>query len=178
MLAYPIGASGQILVLTDEVLAHFRLQRQTRPWHREAGGQLFARFDADRILLVEATGPRPSDRRCRMSYLPDRVAEQQEIDERFPQGLHFVGDWHTHPEDRPSPSTVDLRSTADGFWRSRHSLHAFLMVIVGRAYPPSGLHVSLTDAHGPHVLQPQDVLTLAFPDVQGGRHRTDGSALL
>jgi hypothetical protein len=59
---------------------------------------------------VEATGPRRTDRRTRTSSVPDRRAEQREIDDRFRRGLHFLGDWHTHPKNIPHPSGPDVAS--------------------------------------------------------------------
>ena len=153
MITFPIGTSGQKLAFADNVLARFRRYQQMRWWHREAGGQLFARVRDGWIEVAEATGPRRTDRRSRTSYEPDPRAEQREIDERFPLGLHFVGDWHTHPEDRPSPSLIDTRSTAEGVRRSFHSLHAFVMVIVGRGVFPEALHVSVHDGEALYLLR-------------------------
>lgn len=155
VIAFPIGTSAQRLVLSGNVLAYFEHYKQTRWWQREAGGQLFARVEDGWIEVVEATGPRRTDRRSRTSYEPDRRAEQREIDERFPLGIHFVGDWHTHPEDIPSPSPVDLRSTAEGVRRSRHGLRAFVMVIVGRDTFPEALHVSMHDGSAQYILNPE-----------------------
>jgi hypothetical protein len=45
VIGYSIGASGQHLQLSDKVIDHFDRHRQTRFWHREAGGLLFAKFD-------------------------------------------------------------------------------------------------------------------------------------
>ena len=83
-LRYPIGTSGQTLVVDVPVLAHFERHRQIRWWQREAGGQLFSRVEGEVITIVEATGPRLGDRRTRHSYEPDRRAEQVEIDDRHP----------------------------------------------------------------------------------------------
>ena len=152
MIVYPIGSSGQGLIFSAEVVGWFKRHQQLRWWQREAGGQLFARFQESDIHIVEATGPRRTDRRSRTSYEPDRLAEQLEIDERFRNGLHLVGDWHTHPEDLPRPSPIDLTSTADGFRRSRHGLNAFVMTIVGRSVLPTGLYVSLHDGGALHIL--------------------------
>jgi integrative and conjugative element protein (TIGR02256 family) len=153
---YPIGASGQVLLFHPEVIARFKRHQQLRWWQCEAGGQLFARFRDTTIEVVEATGPRRSDRRSRYNYEPDRRAEQREIDQRFALGLHFIGDWHTHPEDYPRPSGVDLRSTAEGFRKSKHQLRAFVLVIAGRAKFPAGLYVSLHDDHAHQVLAPAE----------------------
>jgi integrative and conjugative element protein (TIGR02256 family) len=66
-----------------------------------------------------------------------------EIKSCFSDGLHFVGDWHTHPEGEPTPSSVDIKSMEDCFKKSSHQLEAFMMVIVGQAKFPKGLWVSL-----------------------------------
>lgn len=145
MRRYAFDPSGQAVVLSAGVLEHMHRYRQTRCWHREAGGLLFARFDGANVLVDAASGPGRQDRRGRFSYRPDRAAEQREIDGRHATGLHFVGTWHTHPEDRPSPSGVDLASMADIFTKSRHGLNAFAMVIVGRCTTEEGTYVGLWD---------------------------------
>lgn len=154
LILYPIGSSGQTLVLSDVVIAHFDRHRQRRWRQREAGGQLFARFDGPQILVEEATGPRRGDLRTRTSYVPDRRAEQQEIFSRHEQGLHYVGDWHSHPEMFPVPSDCDVRSIGDCVAQSTHTLNAFVLIVVGRADLPAGLHVSLHNGRQTLVLQP------------------------
>ena len=154
MIVYPIGNSGQSVVLNELVVRHLARHRQLRCRRLEAGGQLFARFDGSEIVIVEATGPRRRDRRSRTSYVPDRRAEQKEIEERHGRGLHFVGDWHTHPEARPTPSETDVRNIADCFKRSTHALNGFILIVVGRANAPGGLHVSLYDGVNRLVLWP------------------------
>jgi integrative and conjugative element protein (TIGR02256 family) len=155
MIEYPIGFSGQTLVFADPVVETFSKYRQLRFWQREAGGQLFGRFHGSRIKVVEATGPRRTDRRTRTSYVPDRRAEQREIDDRFRRGLHFLGDWHTHPENIPHPSGPDVASLDDTVRRSAHAMLAFVLVVVGQRPAPEGLHVSLFCGDGvSHVLEP------------------------
>jgi len=143
MIAYEIGTSATTIKLSDRVLQHFETHRQRRWYHSEAGGQLFARFAEGSVNVVEATGPRNTDQRGRTYYRPDRNAEQREIDEMFKRGLHFVGDWHTHPENFPTPSPSDKLSIAETLAKSRHALNGLLLVIVGKASAPEGMHVSI-----------------------------------
>jgi integrative and conjugative element protein (TIGR02256 family) len=157
VIEYPIGASGQVVVLTDAALAHMAACRQLRRSHAEAGGQLFARLDGHRVVVEEATGPRGTDRRTRASYLPDRAAEQKEIVERHACGLHYVGEWHTHPDSVPEPSHRDRDSMAECVARSEHALNGFLLVIVGQADAPAGLHVAVHDEQGCHRLAPNGI---------------------
>jgi integrative and conjugative element protein (TIGR02256 family) len=145
MIVFPIGTSGQRLVFSSAVVGHFRNHRQLRWWHREAGGQLFARFAMPDIVIEKATGPRRSDWRTRYSYRPNRRAEQREFRAHYARGLHFVGDWHTHPESIPRPSSRDQRSMQEMVTRSAHALNGFVLVIVGQEDLPGGVFVALVD---------------------------------
>lgn len=103
-------------------------------------------MDAAAITIELATGPRQSDRRTRYGYVPDRKAEQEEINRMFAKGLLFIGDWHTHPERLPQPSHSDLRSIRNVFRASKHHLPAFLLLIAGTDPFPDGLCLSLYSA--------------------------------
>ena len=156
MIAYAVGQSGQTLILTDAVLVHLDSHRQLDAKSREAGGQLFACIDESNIVVERATGPRPSDRRSILSFVPDRIAERREINNLFRAGMHFVGDWHTHPEPQPRPSKTDIRSFRNMFRKSRHQLAGFVMIIVGTAEAPDGLFVGVSDGKKLEELAPQE----------------------
>lgn len=148
-LTYGLDADGPAVILTDEALAAMLRHRQQRARDPEAGGQLFARFEGDSTVIIEATGPKCRDRRSRYLFIPDRLLQRQEILARHRDGKHFVGDWHTHPEPVPSPSrALDIAGMIDCFQKSRHDLQAFVMVIVGTAEPPEGIYVGLVDGNG------------------------------
>ncbi len=154
-IIYPIGESGQVLTLEQTVLDHFARWRQSDSKMPESGGQLFGSVQGQSVKLIRATGPRKSDRRGRFFFIADRFAERREISTLHELGLHYLGDWHTHPEAFPAPSGIDLSSMADLFVRSKHDLNAFLMVIVGTADFPKGLHVSLHEANAWSALNAQ-----------------------
>jgi integrative and conjugative element protein (TIGR02256 family) len=156
MIEYLLEPTGEILSFNETVLEHFRRHRQLRFWSREAGGQLFAQFSPKRVSVTHITGPRRTDRRGKRHYLPDRAAENAEIAAMYAKDLHFVGDWHTHAEKIPTPSTVDLASLADSVTKSRHQLLGFCLVIVGQAEPPSGLHVSFHVGSSYQIVAPVD----------------------
>jgi integrative and conjugative element protein (TIGR02256 family) len=145
VITVPLTAEGANLVLSDAVVEHFALCQQVLHNEAEAGGQLFARLTRYEIFVEEATGPRPTDRRGRTHYIPDRQAERKEIRERFDLGLHYVGDWHTHPENVPVPSPIDRFTISDCSRRSTHKLAGFLLIVVGNGTFPECLHISLHD---------------------------------
>jgi integrative and conjugative element protein (TIGR02256 family) len=162
---FPIGDSGQVIRLGGAVLKKLVRHRQRLFWQPESGGQLFARLAGSLIDIVEATGPRVTDRRGRYHYHPDKVAEQREIDCRFAQGLHFVGDWHTHAQALPEPSWTDLDSMMTMVQRSRHEMNGFVLVIVGTAKLPGGLYLAVHDGLVAHRLPPS---SLTQGEVPGG----------
>ncbi|MFD2051873.1 Mov34/MPN/PAD-1 family protein [Mesorhizobium calcicola] len=127
---------------SPDVLRVFDAHRQTGWFSKEAGGQLFADIKADLWLVLAATGPRSADRRGRFHFWPDRKAEQREIDRHFAAGLHYVGDWHTHPQNVPAPSQGDIVSIENVVRESTIYTSGLLLCIVGLAPFPEGLHVS------------------------------------
>lgn len=155
-LRYPIGTTGQALVLPNHVVHHLNRHRQTRFFSREAGGQLFSRLQGGDVVVDRITGPRTSDWRTRTSYRPNRAAERREIRSQFREGFHFVGDWHSHPEAQPQPSRTDLLSIAECVRQSVHDLNGFILVLVGLARWPEGLHVSVHDGTTMAVLRQAD----------------------
>lgn len=157
MIKYTIGSLGQTLVLTDRVIKHLTRHRQVGTDDLEGGGQLFAQFDGSTVRVEQATGPRPSDRRSLMAFVPNRFAERREINRLFKRGLHFVGDWHTHAESYPRPSKTDIDSFMEMFRESRHKLAGFVMIIVGTAPPMEGLFVGLVNGESWQELQPLPV---------------------
>lgn len=120
----------------------FDSYRQRGWFKREAGGQLFAEIKDDVWRVVAATGPSAADRRGRFHFWPDRKSEQREIDQYFSAGLEYVGDWHTHPEQVPTPSRSDITSIENVVRESTLHTPGLLLCIVGRATFPNGLYVS------------------------------------
>jgi len=141
------AASGTV-EFTDSVLALFRRHRQRHFWSCEAGGQLFFRPDESVFRVGLATGPGRHDRCSPFSFWPNRAREQQDIQRFFPQGLHYIGDWHSHPEDNPSPSDTDINKMLAIFRESDHQLPFMLLVVVGRSSDSGGLWVGTVNREG------------------------------
>lgn len=131
------------IVIEYSVLQHFQKHAQSRLWKREAGGQLFARFEQDFVHIVFATGPYRSDKRSRHSFKPDKSMALNDINKMFRNGYHYVGDWHTHSEIDPYPSKQDIMCMQECFTKSSHSLGSFVLVIVGSMPSAEMLWVSL-----------------------------------
>ncbi len=145
-MTYVLPGLRERVVLSDEVLQYLLEFRQLAG-RDEAGGQLFAKFDGDSVIsVVRATGPSSRDRRGQFWFIPSRWREQAEINRMYREGLHFVGDWHTHPQGTPEPSQKDIDSILDCHTKSRKGIRGFLLIIVGLNPFPTGLYVGLTNA--------------------------------
>ena len=153
-LTYRIGESGDVVRFDQSALQTFANYRQRHWWQTEAGGQLFAEFNELGSRVVTATEPTRWDQRFRRGFRPHRPSEQGAIDAHFHQGLHFIGDWHTHAEHYPLPSAEDVTSINECVRLSKHQLNGFLLVIVGQADFPQGLFVGFADGYQVHRLSP------------------------
>ena len=141
------NANKPKIEFSAEVIDFLDKHAQRGMFSCEAGGQLFARVDRSHWRVVSATGPRTNDMRSRLRFVMRRREAQLEIDQYFQQGLHYVGDWHTHPEGVPRPSKQDVRSMRKLLSTSEYELPGFLMLIVGNSGSASDWWLTL-HSHG------------------------------
>lgn len=133
----------------DSVLDHFTQHKQRGRRAREAGGQLFAEIEEQLIKVKVATGPHPEDKRWRFMFSPSVKVEQEEIRKYFAnEKLHYMGDWHTHPQDKPVPSGMDIKSSEKTFSENNNGIFGVLMIIVGTDEFPNSLYVALQTENG------------------------------
>ncbi len=104
------------LLIEDRVLNAVLPFQQRDPSSTEAGGILMG-FRRDHHLHVdELTCHFPGDTRARTSFCRGRVGHAQIATNRWTSSGHtsdYLGEWHTHPENHPTPSGTDLRE-----WRA------------------------------------------------------------
>jgi integrative and conjugative element protein (TIGR02256 family) len=112
-------------------------QRQVDVASHEAGGMLLGRLidGTNDVVVDEGTEPTAKDRRGRFFFDRAKAAAQHYINLVWRQSKStrvYLGEWHTHPEDDPTPSDHDL-----GNWRriakkARYDQDFLIFVIVGR----------------------------------------------
>ena len=100
----------------------------------EAGGLLLGSVHGTHMLIEQATVPTAWDKRFR--YLFERMPFGHEATAlaRWMAShgtIRYLGEWHTHPEDNPSPSSLD-RSEWNYLSAKRWDKRPMLAVIVGR----------------------------------------------
>src|SRR5260221_219252 len=134
-----------LLNFSDSVLQVFQSHAQTgsRP---ESGGVLLGTVHDRGLMVTEATVPTKWDRQFRFLFERSPFGHRAAARRAWKKSngvVRYIGEWHTHPQDVPLPSSIDLDE-----WRKLAKVRAdgrpLLAVIVGR----KGLHVELIDGEG------------------------------
>jgi integrative and conjugative element protein (TIGR02256 family) len=131
----------QALILADDVLEYVRAHQQRNLRATEAGGQLFGAVTPEEVLVSVATGPYAEDERSRYGYRSDPRAADKAIETQEAKGHSYLGEWHTHAEGRPTPSSYDTATMSAIARKSTLRAGAAMMLIVGQSSPPGGLYV-------------------------------------
>jgi integrative and conjugative element protein (TIGR02256 family) len=130
-MTYWHPSSRRILLIDASAVEAMVAFRQNSSRDREAGGVLIGESRGEHVWVREATPPQPDDIRTRATFLRCSGRHQQLVDEAWARSegtLSYVGEWHTHPEDHPTPSVIDRASL---FLRSLQAAHTLVAVIVG-----------------------------------------------
>ena len=104
------GGIFEISESASRVLAE-HLQKGERA--DEAGGMLLGRhiLDSGDFVVDRATTPQPEDTKSRYRFFRAKSPGQRTVNAVWHASHgteNYLGEWHTHPEDSPTPSQVDL----------------------------------------------------------------------
>ncbi len=127
------------MVLGEGALEIFDRYRQLDGTAPEAGGVLLGRFiqGTSDIVVDDATTPGDGDAASRFTFRRSRRRTQAIIEQVWQESggtRNYLGEWHTHPEDDPSPSAVDLANWRRIVETARYEQKSLIFVIVGLRY--------------------------------------------
>ena len=102
----------------------------------EAGGVLMGRLlrGSKNVVVDEITEPLAGDVRTRFTFKRAAEAHQSILDTRWAESrgtCGYLGEWHTHAEPRPSPSSVDLEEWRRRLRSDKFDVDHLFFVIVG-----------------------------------------------
>lgn len=104
---------NRLLVILPSVLGRLLSYRQLNLSCKEAAGVLIGERRGPHLVVHQASEPGKGDIR-RRGFVDRRGPHHQAaVKEAFLSSsgrLQYIGEWHTHPEDVPSPSSTDLNS--------------------------------------------------------------------
>jgi integrative and conjugative element protein (TIGR02256 family) len=128
-------SKGGVFRMSSEVIRELRPYVQDANLKPEAGGLLLGRHIRDSLDIVAdaLTTPLSGDRRTRFGFVRQGPRHQEFLDRAWRDSggtCTYLGEWHTHPEPVPQPSSVDLAN-----WRRKLGSDRFtdvlFFVIVG-----------------------------------------------
>ena len=102
----------------------------------EIGGILTGSIISEKRIRISNVSMPCSIKRFanRYKFVRDAAKANEFIKRDFEQSVHtrvYVGEWHTHPEENPSPSSVDIDSIVDIYNRSDIVINGVFLIIVG-----------------------------------------------
>lgn len=119
------------VVIMSEIVQQLNSYRQIHYSSTEAGGTLIGERRGHHIVVTHISEPGSNDVRSRTRIERKSVHHQQKVNDLFQLSdgfLVYLGEWHTHPEDFPQPSYIDIKSWLTGL----SATEPMLMLIVGR----------------------------------------------
>ncbi|WP_323133565.1 Mov34/MPN/PAD-1 family protein [Halopseudomonas aestusnigri] len=110
MSSWATSDKRTLLHFSESTLEIFYQHVQASDTDCEAGGLLLGSVHGAHMLIEQATVPTIWDKR--FHYLFERMPFGHEVIAlarwRASQGtVRYLGEWHTHPEDHPQPSSLD-----------------------------------------------------------------------
>jgi integrative and conjugative element protein (TIGR02256 family) len=138
--------NNHLTVLLSGVIDRILLYRQFSPRSKEAGGVLIGERRGPHLVIKRISEPSVGDKRTRHSVDRCGPGHQTAVDEAFAQSdgtLQYLGEWHTHPEDLPSPSPTDEYSWMKNIICSE----PMIVIIVGRKRIWAGKKIGRTISH-------------------------------
>ncbi|UGS88497.1 Mov34/MPN/PAD-1 family protein (plasmid) [Ralstonia wenshanensis] len=111
ILRHPFNEDARILI-EPSVLAALMLFRQTSVAAPESGGILLGYRRGMHLHVSTMTTPQPGDTQHRYGFQRQAQQHQKIALEQWKaehETMDYIGEWHTHPETNPTPSSIDTR---------------------------------------------------------------------
>lgn len=107
-------SNGGYLKIDKEAFQLIGSYKQVKKSDLEAGGIIMGRFirNSKNIIIDKVTEPAKEDKRSRHSFKRISIEHQIILEDEWVKSdgtCNYLGEWHTHPENNPSPSGVDLK---------------------------------------------------------------------
>jgi len=131
---WSIPPDGYVYIEPD-LIRQLNNYKQTDVMSKESGGLLLGYFAEQHLHVVKATTPFSKDKKNRHRFYrrdPMHVEVAKRCYRNSNGLLNVLGEWHTHPENNPTPSSIDLNQW-NNIQKTRGKLQTLFMII-GREY--------------------------------------------
>ncbi|HTJ52752.1 MAG TPA: Mov34/MPN/PAD-1 family protein [Cyclobacteriaceae bacterium] len=114
-----------------EIIASYKQSKSKQP---ESGGILLGQVRERNIYVLKASTPTSFDSASRYSFERNKKIAQIIINYEFNNSGRktiYLGEWHTHPENIPGPSSQDKKMIKDQFTLNELNEPYVLFIIMG-----------------------------------------------
>lgn len=104
--------SESLILIERNVIDQIHSFRQIEMASTEAGGILLGFRRGPHLHVTDLTLPSQNDKRTRTSFYRSAACHQKIALTRWLESngtVGYLGEWHTHPQAKPTPSIVDIR---------------------------------------------------------------------
>lgn len=126
------------------IMEHFTQRNHKAP---EAGGVILGKIIGDQIQVLKLSVPTSLDKASRTNFNRNKLSAQIILDYEFHNSngqITYLGEWHTHPEEYPTPSSTDLNMLKDQFKNNKLTIDFILLLIKGS----KGLYIRILNQKG------------------------------
>ncbi len=111
--------------------------RQLKRGSHESGGILLGRYikGSSDVVVDHVTTPMKNDSSSEVFFFKNKDEHQAVIDEKWEESkgtCNYLGEWHTHPQDHPTPSSTDIQTWLRLIKETQFELGELYFVIIGR----------------------------------------------
>lgn len=130
-----INIGDRKIKINDEILSHLYDKRQININDYESGGMLIGSIirGSNDIIIEDLTLPIKEDNRSRLNYVRsekhNELLEQKWVNSQFTK--MYFGEWHTHPQADPLPSSQDVRNWHNLMKESKTETELLIFIIAG-----------------------------------------------
>jgi integrative and conjugative element protein (TIGR02256 family) len=121
------------ILIEENVIELFQHFKQTGN-KNERGGIILGEVSKNKIIIKKASIPTQFDKSFRFKFIRHKKSAQIFTDFEFYNSrgrVIYIGEWHTHPENYPSPSSTDINMIKTQFRKNKINETFLLMIIVG-----------------------------------------------
>lgn len=140
-----INCSNFNLSISEVVLNVFMKYIQDDNKSPESGGIITGKIYNNLIEVLNCSEPSESDISSRYNFSRSFKTAQSFINEKFEKSNGeeiYLGEWHTHPEDIPTPSNTDVNSFIKTINKNRLNSKLHFMIIIGRVSIYIGIYLN------------------------------------
>lgn len=127
-----------------DILERFTQHNRKAP---ESGGVLIGKLINSQVNITKLSVPTILDQASRTNFERSKKGAQIILDYEFYNSngqLTYLGEWHTHPEPFPTPSSTDLTMLKDQFKNNKLNTDFLILLIKGT----EGLYLRVIDRKG------------------------------